>query len=137
LRTEIRSDQAIVPGFETITFADTATGQEIPSLSASYLLGVDRVTRENVAGHGDGIGEGHYSFPFDAGKTETYPFWNEGNPTNLDCTYVSEGTFEGEKVYVFHMETPDEGLPLAAGFLPPDLKEYVAAMCIHRGDNED
>jgi hypothetical protein len=117
---------------ETITFTDTATGQEIPSLSASYFLGIDRVTRENVAGHGDGIGEGHYSFPFDVSKTETYPFWNEGNPANLDCTYVGEETFEGMKVYVFHMTTPDEGLPLPAGFLPPDLRDYAPAMYIHQ-----
>ncbi len=128
----VKASKDIVYLDETITFTDIATGQEIPTLRASYLLGIDRVTRVNVEGHGDGIGEGHYSFPFNVNKAETYPFWNEGNPANLDCTYVGEETFEGMKVYIFHMETPDEGLPLPAGFLPPDLKDYVPAMQIHQ-----
>ncbi len=111
---------------ETITFTDEATGEKIPSLYAKYLLGIDRVTRRNVLGHGDGDRDGYYSFPFNASKTETYPFWNEGNPANLDCTYIGdpdgEEVFEGLKVYVFHMETPEEGLLVPGGFGMPDMR---------------
>jgi hypothetical protein len=115
---------------ETITFTDTATDQEIPSLYAKYFLGIDRVTRENVEGRGDGIGEGHYSFPFDVDKDEIYPFWNEGNPANLDCKYVGETDYEGLHVYIFEMSTPDEGLTTPPGFLLPDLEIYQPEMRI-------
>ncbi|MDM7999752.1 MAG: porin PorA family protein [Dehalococcoidia bacterium] len=115
---------------ETITFTDTSTDQEIPSLRAKYHLGIDRVTRQNVEGRGDGIGGGHYSFPFGVDKDTVYQFWNEGNPANIECTYVGETKFEGLRVYVFEMATPDEGLTTPAGFVLPDLREYQPAMRI-------
>lgn len=115
---------------EFITFTDTATNQEIPSLRAKYFLGIDRVTRENVEGRGDGIGGGHYSFPFNVDKDEVYPFWNEGNPATIPCKYIGETDFQGLHVYIFEMSTPDEGLTTPAGFVLPDLVAYQPAMRI-------
>jgi hypothetical protein len=125
-----KASKTIVYLDEAITFTDTATGQGIPSLSVNYFLGIDRVTRENVQGRGDGIGGGHYSFPFSVSKNEPYPFWNEGNPENIDCKYVDETDYEGMHVYIFEMSTPDGGLMTPAGFLPPDLQIYQPAMRI-------
>jgi hypothetical protein len=126
----VKASKDIVYLDETVTFTDTATGQGIPSLSVSYFLGIDRVTRENVQGRGDGIGGGHYSFPFSVSKDEPYPFWNEGNPENIDCKYVDETDYEGMHVYIFEMSTPDGGLMTPPGFLPPDLQIYQPAMRI-------
>jgi hypothetical protein len=126
----VKASKDIVYLNETITFTDTATGQEIPALHANYFLGIDRVTRKNVEGRGDGIGGGNYSFPFNVDKDEPYPFWNEGNPENIDCKYVDETDFEGLHVYVFEMSTPEGGLTTPAGFLPPDLQIYQPAMRI-------
>ncbi len=122
----VKASKDIVYLDETITFTDTATGQKIPSLNANYLLGIDRVTRRNVPWRGDGNRDGCYSFPFNVSKTETYPFWNEGNPANLDCSYIGdpdgEEVFEGLKVYTFHMKTPDEGLVVPGGFDMPEMR---------------
>jgi hypothetical protein len=107
---------------ETITFTNTATDQKIPSLDASYFLGIDRVTRENVEGRGDGLGGGHYAFPFNVDKDEVYPFWNEGNPENLECKYDGETNYEGLHVYIFKMSTPDEGLTTPASFDMPEMR---------------
>ena len=126
----VKASKDIVYLDEAVTFTDTATGQGIPSLSVNYFLGIDRVTRENVEGRGDGIGGGHYSFPFSVSKNEPYPFWNEGNPENIDCKYVDETEYKGMHVYIFEMSTPDGGLMTPAGFLPPDLQIYQPAMRI-------
>jgi hypothetical protein len=107
---------------EIITFTDTATNQETPSLHAEYFLGIDRVTHEHVEGRGDGIGGGHYAFPFNVDKDEVYPFWNEGNPENLECKYEGETNYEGLHVYIFKMSTPDEGLTTPASFDMPEMR---------------
>jgi hypothetical protein len=107
---------------ETVAFTNTATDQEMPSVHASYFLGIDRVTRVNVEGRGDGIAGGHYAFPFNVNKNEVYPFWNEGNPENLACKYVGETDFEGLHVYIYEMTTPDEGLTTPASFDTPAMR---------------
>jgi hypothetical protein len=126
----LKASSSIVYLNETITYTDTATGQGIPSVSASYLNGIDRVTRKHVEGRGDGIGGGYFSFPFSVDKDEIYPWWNEGNPENIECKYVDETDFEGLHVYIFKMSTPDGGLTIPAGFLLPDLQTYLPAMRI-------
>ena len=51
---------------EDIWAEDTATSREV--FRDQFLLGIDRVTRQNVEGLGDGCGGGHYNFPFDVSK---------------------------------------------------------------------
>jgi len=126
----VKASEDIVYLDETITYTNTATDQEIPSVHANYFLGIDRVTRKNVEGRGDGIGGGNFSFPFSVDKNEIYPWWNEGNPENLECKYVDETDYEGVHVYIFEMSTPEGGLATPAGFLPPDLQIYQPAMRI-------
>jgi hypothetical protein len=126
----VKASEDIVYLDETITYTNTATDQEIPSVHANYFLGIDRTTRENVDGRGDGIGGGNFSFPFSVDKNQIYPWWNEGNPENLECKYVDETDFEGLHVYIFDMSTPEGGLTTRAGFLLPDLQIYQPAMRI-------
>ena len=130
----VKASKDIVYLDETITFRDAATGEQtlaLQPLHANYLLAIDRVTRKNVPGHGDGDRDGNYSFPFNVSKTETYPFWNEGNPENINCEWTgAEEDFEGLHVYVFEMSTPEGGLITPAGFLPPDLQIYQPEMRI-------
>ena len=102
--------------------AGTNPPQELEQLREEFFLGIDRVTRQNVEGRGDGIGGGHYSFPFNVSKDKVYPFWNEKNPENLDCSYVGETDFEGLHVYIFEMSTPDEGLTTPASFDIPEMR---------------
>ncbi len=95
------------------------TDQEV--IRQQFFLGIDRVTRQNVEGLGDGCGGGHYNFPFDVKKADTYPFWNEGNPQNIDCKFLEETDFQGMHVYVFEMTTPPGGLTLPASFDTPAM----------------
>jgi len=95
------------------------TDQEV--IRQQFFLGIDRVTRQNVEGLGDGCGGGHYNFPFDVKKDQVYPFWNEGNPANIDCVFVEEADFHGLHVYVFEMTTPEGGLAMPGGFDTPTM----------------
>jgi Porin PorA len=107
---------------EDLWFDIAGTDQEIGALRQKFLLGTDRVERTNLEGLGDGVGGGHYSFPFDVKKDKVYPWWNEGNPVNLDCVYVDEKDYEGLHVYVFEMSTPEGGLSLPASFDTPAMR---------------
>ncbi|MCX5992300.1 MAG: porin PorA family protein [Chloroflexi bacterium] len=109
--------------WEDITFKD-ATGQEISALHTKTLLAIDRVTRANVPGHGDGNRDGYWSFPRDVKADLVYPFWNTGNPSNLDCIYTGEDDLNGIHVYKFEMSTPEEGLVVPAGIDTPEMKVY-------------
>jgi hypothetical protein len=102
--------------------AGTDPPQELEQLREDFFLGIDRVTRQNLEGRGDGIGGGHYSFPFNVSKDKVYPFWNEKNPENLDCRYDGETNFEGVHVYIFKMSTPEEGLTTPASFDIPEMR---------------
>lgn len=110
--------------WEDITFTDNATGQDIPALHTKTLLAINRVTRANVPGHGDGSRDGYWGFPRDVKTDVVYPFWNTGNPSNLDCIYTGEEDFNGIHVYVFKMSTPDGGLVIPAGIDTPEMKVY-------------
>ncbi len=104
---------------EDIWFEIAGTDQEI--MRQQFHLGIDRVTRQNVEGLGDGIGGGHYNFPFDVKKDQAYPFWNEGNPENIEAVFVEETDFQGLHVYVFEMTTPEGGLTAPGGFDTPAM----------------
>jgi len=110
--------------WEDIPFTDVATGQDIPALHTRTLLAIDRVTRANVWGHGDGNRDGYWGFPRNVKRDVVYPFWNTGNPSNLDCIFTGEEDFNGIHVYIFKMSTPDDGLVIPAGIDTPEMKVY-------------
>ncbi len=122
--TAFKASADIVYLGENVWFdlAGTDPPQELEQLREEFSLGIDRVTRQNLEGRGDGIAGGHYSFPFNVSKNKVYPFWNEKNPENLDCRYVGETDFEGLHLYIFEMSTPDEGLTTPASFDMPEMR---------------
>ncbi len=119
----VQASRDIVYLDETLTFTNLDTDEDMPSLQANYLLAVNRSTRVNVEGRGDGVGGGYYAFPFNVDKNRVYPFWTEGNPENLDCRWTGvEQEFSGLHVYVFQMTTPEEGLVVPASFDAPHMR---------------
>jgi hypothetical protein len=122
--TALKASEDILYLDEDVWFdlAGTDPPQELEQLREEFFLGIDRVTRRNLEGRGDGIGGGHYSFPFNVSKDKVYPFWNEKNPENLDCRYDGETNFEGLHVYIFKMSTPEEGLTTPASFDIPEMR---------------
>jgi hypothetical protein len=121
--TALKASEDIVYLDEDVWFdlAGTDPPQELAQLRETFFLGIDRVTRQNLEGRGDGIGGGHYSFPFNVSKDKVYPFWNEKNPEK-DCRYDGETNFEGLHVYIFKMSTPEEGLTTPASFDMPEMR---------------
>lgn len=107
---------------DKITFTNNDTNEPIPSLAADYFLGVDRVTRENVEGRGDGVGGGLFCFPFNVSKDKTYIWYNEGNPATIDSRYIGEKEVQGLRALGFEMSTPDEGLNIPASFDQPAMR---------------
>ncbi len=120
--TALSATDDIVYLQEDIWFEIAGTDQELKAIREQFLLGIDRVTRQNVEGRGDGVGGGHYNFPFNVSKDNVYPFWNEGNPENINAEYVGEEDFEGLHLYIFEMSTPDEGLTIPGSFDTPTMR---------------
>lgn len=74
------------------------------------VLGVDRSTREYVAGYGDEVNRsGQFSFPSDL-KQESYQLWNPSAGTDLEAKFVAEEEFEGLTVYAFQVN--EQGLDI-------------------------
>jgi hypothetical protein len=73
--TAVKASEDIVYLDEDVWFdlAGTDPPQELEQLREGFFLGIDRVTRQNLEGRGDGIGGGHYSFPFNVSKDKVYP----------------------------------------------------------------
>ncbi len=101
--------------------AGTDPPQEISAVRAQYLMALDRVTKQHVAGRGDGVAGGYFAHPFDVEKDKAYPWWNEGNPVLLDNVYVGEKDFQGLHVYVVEMATPEGGVPTPGSFDTPAM----------------
>jgi Porin PorA len=120
--TALKASNGIVYLQEDVWFEIAGTDQELKDLRQQFFLGIDRVTRQNVAGRGDGVGGGHYTFPFNVSKDKAYPFWNEGNPENIDCEYIGEEDYEGLHLYIFEMSTPDGGFTIPASFDTPAMR---------------
>jgi hypothetical protein len=74
--------------------------------STSEVYGLDRTTRENVAGYGDMDRSGQFTFPAGV-EQETYSFWSSSAMTTLPANFVSEETFQGITVYNFKIDSSD------------------------------
>ena len=118
----VSASKDVVYLHDKITFTNSDTNEPIPSLAADYFLAVDRVTRENVEGLGDGVGGGLFCFPFNVSKDKTYLWCNEGNPENIDGRYVGEKEIQGVHALGFEMSTPDGGLNIPATFDQPAMR---------------
>lgn len=87
---------------QTVTATHALYGVELEEFGLEEVLGVDRTTREYVAGYGDMDRSGQFSFPSDL-KQESYQLWNPSAMTDLEAKFVAEEEFEGITVYVFQV----------------------------------
>jgi len=120
----VRSTSSTVYLTETCTFVDADTGEPLTFLDSSYLLAIDRAERVNVPGCGDMDREGYFSFPRGVEPGRDYPLWITGNPAPVDATYIGEEQFRGLPVYVYELETPEEGLTVPAGLDTPEMQVH-------------
>ena len=74
--------------------------------STSEVYGLDRTTRENVAGYGNMDRSGQFTFPAGV-EQETYSFWSSSAMTALPANFVSEETYHGITVYNFKIDSSD------------------------------
>jgi len=102
---------------QTVTTTHALYGIELEDFGLEEVLGVDRTTREYVAGYGDMDRSGQFSFPSDL-KQESYRLWNPSAGTDLEAKFVAEEEFEGITVYVFQVieEDLDIGTQEMTGF---------------------
>jgi hypothetical protein len=74
--------------------------------STSDVYGLDRTTRENVAGYGNMDRSGQFTFPAGV-EQETYSFWSSSTMTALPANFVSEESYHGLTVYNFKIDSCD------------------------------
>jgi hypothetical protein len=74
--------------------------------STSDVYGLDRTTRENVAGYGNMDRSGQFTFPAGV-EQETYSFWSSSTMSTLPANFVSEETYHGITVYNFKIDSSD------------------------------
>jgi hypothetical protein len=74
--------------------------------STSDVYGLDRTTRENVAGYGNMDRSGQFTFPAGV-EQEPYAFWSSSTMAALPANFVSEETYHGITVYNFKIDCCD------------------------------
>jgi hypothetical protein len=122
---------------QDINFYVAGTEILLEDVCTSELLGVDRITRENVPGYGDMDRSGQFTFPAGVEK-ESYNFWSSSVMSPLPAQYISEEQFEGLTVYNFEIDVQgidigiDEatGLPLTMDVLTKLKVEPVSGIPI-------
>lgn len=109
--TEIQDGVLILN--QTVTTSHADTGTELPEYGLEEILGVDRSTREYVAGYGDMDRSGQFSFPSDL-EQKSYQLWNPTTGRDLEAKFVAEEEVDDLTVYAFQVE--EEGIDL--GYYP-------------------
>ncbi|HEY32997.1 MAG TPA: DUF3068 domain-containing protein [Dehalococcoidia bacterium] len=99
---------------QTVTTTHADYGIELPQFGLEETLGVDRTTREYVAGYGDMDRTGQFSAPSDL-EQESYQLWNPTAMTDLEAKFVAEEEFEGLKVYAFQVDETGFDIGTQAG----------------------
>jgi hypothetical protein len=105
--TEIQDGVLILN--QTITTSHAQYGMELPDFSMEETLGVDRSTREYVAGYGDMDRSGQFSFPSDL-EQKSYQLWNPTAGSDLEVKFVAEEKVDNLTVYAFQVS--EEGIDL-------------------------
>ncbi len=94
---------------QTITTSHAQYGMELEDFSMEETLGVDRSTREYVAGYGDMDRSGQFSMPSDL-KQESYRLWNPTALRDFEIKFIAEEEFHDLTVYAFQVS--EEGINL-------------------------
>jgi hypothetical protein len=105
--TEIQDGVLIL--HQTVTTTDPDDGTELPQYGLEEILGVDRSTREYVAGYGDMDRSGQFSFPSDL-EHKSYQLWNPTAERDLEAKFIAEEEVDDLTVYDFQVD--EEGIDL-------------------------
>ena len=105
--TEIQDGVLILN--QTITTSHAQYGMELEDFSMEEVLGVDRSTREYVAGYGDMDRSGQFSFPSNL-KQESYRLWNPTAQRDLEIKFIAEEEFHDLTVYAFQVNEQEVAL---------------------------
>jgi hypothetical protein len=106
--------------------------------STTDIYGLDRTTRENVAGHGNMDRTGSFTFPAGT-EQKTYSFWSSSAMTALPAHFIDEETYHGLKVYNFKIDVSDlpagtmegTGAPLTMDVLTEIKAEPVSGVPVY------
>ena len=111
---------AIIEGALHVYYASGEVNFEVTS-----LYGVDRRTRQNLAGYGDVNRTGQYLFPPHVKRIE-YPIWDPFFVGLRQATYQRTEKIDGLQVYVFSFN--GAGMDESAGYsYLPDIPEHYLA----------
>jgi hypothetical protein len=102
--TKIQDNVLIIN--QVITTTHALAGMELPQFGLTEVLGVDRSTRQYIAGYGDMDRSGQFSFPEKVEK-ETYSMWMPTAGRPLEANFTGEEDFQGLRVFVFQISEQD------------------------------
>ena len=123
--TEVQDNVLIIN--QTVTTAHALAGMELPQFGLAEVLGVDRSTRQYVAGYGDMDRSGQFCFPEKVEK-ETYSVWISTAGSPLEADFIGEEDFEGLTVFAFEINEQDLNIGTQQGTGLPQVLDIVVDM---------
>ena len=123
--TEVQDNVLIIN--QTVTTAHALAGMELPQFGLAEVLGVDRSTRQYVAGYGDMDRSGQFCFPEKVEK-ETYSVWMPTAGRPLEADFIGEEDFEGLTVFAFEINEQDLDIGTQQGTDLPQVLDIVVDM---------
>jgi len=123
--TEVQDNVLIIN--QTVTTAHALAGMELPQFGLAEVLGVDRSTRQYVAGYGDMDRSGQFCFPEKVEK-ETYSVWMPTAGRPLEADFIGEEDFEGLTVFAFKINEQDLNIGTQQGTDLPQVLDIVVDM---------
>ncbi len=123
--TEVQDNVLIID--QVITTTHALAGMVLPQFGLTEELGVDRSTRQYVAGYGDMDRSGQFSFP-EKVKGESYFMWMPTAGRPLEANFTGEEDFEGLTVFVFQISEQDLDIGTQQGTGLPQVLDIVVAL---------
>ena len=123
--TEVQDDVLIIN--QVITTTHALAGMELPEFGLTEVLGVDRSTRQYVAGYGDMDRSGQFCFP-EKVKKESYSMWMPTAGRPLEADFIDEEDFEGLTVFAFQISEQDLDIGTQQGTGLPQVLDIVVAL---------
>ena len=123
--TEVQDNVLIIN--QTITTTHALAGMELPQFGLAEVLGVDRSTRQYVAGYGDMNRSGQFSFPEKVEK-KSYSIWMPTAGRPLEANFTGEEDFQGLTVFVFQISEQGLDIGTQQGTGLPQVLDIVVNM---------
>jgi hypothetical protein len=120
--TKIQDNVLIIN--QVITTTHALAGMELPQFGLTEVLGVDRSTRQYIAGYGDMDRSGQFSFPEKVEK-ETYSMWMPTAGRPLEANFTGEEDFQDLRVFVFQISEQDLDIGTQQGTGLPQVLDVV------------